>query len=273
MGVPRGAGGGGTRRTTPRRSPRSPHSSVRRTVGSQPVSVRSASGRVLLETTARPGDGRDSMVSLAGLVLPERGDSASLSLSLATPASGAVYYYLTVTEVPKVRPVRPGDQGIQVERWYERYDTGAPAVSVAEGELVRVRLRITVPAERQFVVLDDALPAGLEVVDPALRTSASILPPTDARDGDGDDDLPAGYGGYGSWRGWWSPWDHHEFRDDRVVYAATVLWRGTYTASYLARATIPGTFIRPPAHAEEMYNPAVNGRSDGGVFTVTAKAP
>ena len=43
--------------------------------------------------------------------------------------------------------------------------------------------------------------------------------------------------------------------------------------TYVARATTPGVFVRPPAHAEEMYNPAVNGRSDGGVFTVTAKAP
>jgi uncharacterized protein YfaS (alpha-2-macroglobulin family) len=27
-------------------------------------------------------------------------------------------------------------------------------------------------------------------------------------------------------------------------------------------------FVRPPAHAEEMYNPALHGRSDGGVFSV-----
>ncbi len=77
---------------------------------------------------------------------------------------------------------------------------------------------------------------------------------------------------YGSWYyGYWSPFDHRELRDDRAVFAATVLWRGTYHASYVARATTPGTFVRPPAHAEEMYNPAVNGRSDGGEFTVNAK--
>jgi uncharacterized protein YfaS (alpha-2-macroglobulin family) len=74
---------------------------------------------------------------------------------------------------------------------------------------------------------------------------------------------------YGSWdAGWWSPFDHREMRDDRVVFAATRLWPGSYSATYLARATTPGTFIRPPAHAEEMYNPAVFGESDGGVFTV-----
>ena len=74
---------------------------------------------------------------------------------------------------------------------------------------------------------------------------------------------------YGSWdAGWWSPFDHRELRDDRVVFVATRLWKGSYSATYLARATTPGTFTRPPAHAEEMYNPAVFGESDGGVFTV-----
>jgi uncharacterized protein YfaS (alpha-2-macroglobulin family) len=75
---------------------------------------------------------------------------------------------------------------------------------------------------------------------------------------------------YGSWdAGFWSPFDHKELRDDRVVYSASVLWPGTYTVSYLARATTPGSFILPPARSEEMYNPGVNGRTGGGTFTVT----
>jgi uncharacterized protein YfaS (alpha-2-macroglobulin family) len=57
---------------------------------------------------------------------------------------------------------------------------------------------------------------------------------------------------------------------DRVVQEKQpgMLWSGTYSASYLARATTSGSFVRPPVHAEEMYNPAVHGRSDGGRFTV-----
>lgn len=52
-----------------------------------------------------------------------------------------------------------------------------------------------------------------------------------------------------------------------------MLWAGSYTASYVARATTVGTFVRPPAHAEEMYNPALQGRSDGGRFVVEEKNP
>src|SRR6185295_1327530 len=77
---------------------------------------------------------------------------------------------------------------------------------------------------------------------------------------------------YGSWiDGWWSPWEHKEIRDDRVVYFARTLWKGNYTATYVARATTAGTFIRPPAHAEEMYNQSLGGRSEGGIFTVVPK--
>ena len=229
----------------------------------------------------------DSSVTLRGLI--GRGSSAegAVRLSLAAAGTGApVYYYFTVRAVPQERGVRPEDAGIQVERWYEKFDDHSPIIAAAEGEVVRVRLRVTVPTDRQFVALDDALPAGLEAIDLSLRTVGGIpgpgagenrnpyLAPSENSEeleggGEGDEE-PEWY--YGSWdAGWWSPFDHKEMRDERVVYFATVLWKGTYTATYLARATTPGVFVRPPARAEEMYNPAVHGRSDGGVFTVTEK--
>ncbi|HUC41540.1 MAG TPA: hypothetical protein VMR92_11935, partial [Gemmatimonadales bacterium] len=190
-----------------------------------------------------------------------------------------LFFYATVHDVPRQRPVTPDQQGIQVERWYEDYDTGKPIVSAPEGSLVRVRLRITVAADRQFVALTDPLPAGLEAVDLSLRTTGQLPGPGAAAPEttpSEETDEQSGYYSwgwyYGSWdAGWWSPFDHKELRDDRVVYFATVLWTGRYTATYVARATTPGTFMRQPAHAEEMYNPAVQGRSDGGVFTVTQR--
>ncbi len=233
----------------------------------------SAGGRSMLEL-ASLGAARDSSFALAGLV--EAGPSGQrLQLRLQADA-GPLFYYVTVTTAPRVAPVRPGDRGIQVERWYESYETGKPVTEIAEGELVRVRLRVTVPSDRQFVVLDDALPAGLEAVDLSLRTVGGVPGPgaadSAATEGDAQQNGDEHWV-YGSWdAGWWSPFDHRELRDDRVVFVATRLWKGSYTATYLARATTPGKFTRPPAHAEEMYNPAVFGESDGGVFTVVQKA-
>ena len=250
-------------------------------VASRPVRVR-AGTKVLLQGTAA-GPSADSSVALTGLLGRRKDGGQTLRVALdAPPAAGAaggpVYYYLTVTEVPRAQPVRPDWQGITVERWYERYADGRPVTSIAEGELVRVKLRISVPSERHFVVLDDALPAGLEAIDLSLRTVGGIPGPGAADTSSSEDDSregdESGYGrwAYGSWdAGWWSPFEHKEIRGDRVVYYATMLWKGTYTASYLARATTPGIFVRPPAHAEEMYNPAVFGRTDGGVFTIDAR--
>jgi alpha-2-macroglobulin len=231
------------------------------------VRIDGANG-TLLTRTVGGGAVRDTTFVLGSLV-----QGNTVRLHITTQGAAPVYYYLTVREVPRTRPVRPVDRGIQVERWYERVDTRAPITRIAAGELVRVRLRITVPADRQFVVLDDPLPAGLEAVDLSLRT---VRPPgvdlPEQRDASGGDVGGWDTGGwyYGSWdSGLWSVFDHKELRDDRVIYFATYLWTGTHTATYLARATTAGTFVMPPAHAEEMYNPAVNGRTGGGEFVVT----
>jgi hypothetical protein len=40
----------------------------------------------------------------------------------------------------------------------------------------------------------------------------------------------------------------------------------------IPRPTTAGRFVRPSAHAEEMYNPAANGRSEGGWFRIVEKA-
>ena len=118
---------------------------------------------------------------------------------------------------------------------------------------------------------------GLEVLDLSLRTTPSVGPFVSETAVQADE----AYDGsvqpyfkwlYGSWAdGWWSPWEHKELRDDRVVYFARTLWKGSYSATYVARATTAGTFVRPPAHAVEMYNHSLGGRSDGGVFKVVPR--
>jgi uncharacterized protein YfaS (alpha-2-macroglobulin family) len=256
-----------------------------RTAARRGFTVASA-GRVLFRSDGTGEALRESSADLSGLLTDGPDGTKLLSIRISSPGdegAAPLFYYFTVSEVPAQRPVTPDQQGIEVERWYENYDTGQPIISASEGALVRVRLRITLPAERRFLALEDPLPAGLEAVDLSLRTSG--LPGPGARaagqDVEGEEEEAPQQGDnylfgwyYGSWdSGWWSPFDHRELRDDRVVYVATYLWPGTYTATYVARATTPGVFVRPPAHAEEMYNAAVQGRSDGGVFTVTPKTP
>jgi alpha-2-macroglobulin len=228
--------------------------------------------RTLAETRARRGEPGSSTASLSGLLSARPRGSQVLRLSLDAAGSGApVYYHLSVIEIASRPSFTPLNRGIVVERWYETLDTRRPVTQVDEGQVVRVRLRITVPEQRHMVILDDPLPAGLEAVDLTLRTVSPFAvdpfgPPEEERE------MP-GYGWYfGSWdSGMWSPFDHKEIRDDRVVHFARVLWKGTYSATYLARATTAGRFTAAPAHAEEMYNPGVHGRSGGGSFVVNGQ--
>ncbi|HEY2824471.1 MAG TPA: alpha-2-macroglobulin family protein, partial [Gemmatimonadales bacterium] len=245
-----------------------------RRAGDRIVRVRTG-GRDLLRAVRAADHPVDSAVALSGLLTDQPDGTKNLTLAVNATGSGpGVFYYLDVEETPLHQPVRPDQQGIQVDRWYEGFDDHKPTITAVEGDLVRVRLKITVSAERQFFVLSDALPAGLEAVDVSLHTASGTPEANDAGASEEREPSQTNRWWYGSWEnGWWSPFDHRELRDDRVVYVATVLWPGTYDVTYVARATTPGTFVRPVAWAEEMYNPGVQGRTDGGVFTVTAKVP
>jgi uncharacterized protein YfaS (alpha-2-macroglobulin family) len=235
------------------------------------VSAPGGAQRIVLRTV--DGNAADSTIGIAGLV-GLVGDSLAVTIHLAAP-DAPVFYSITSEQVSATPDTRPATRGVIVERWYERFDNGAAVTEVRAGDLVRVRLRVTVPTDREFVALDDPLPAGLEAVDLSLRTSGTLGPfATEASErarAQRDREAAAG-GALGSWdSGWWSPWEHSEKRDDRVTWFARSLWAGSYTATYVARATTAGRFIRPPARAEEMYNAAVSGRSEGGTFVVVGR--
>ena len=77
-------------------------------------------------------------------------------MSLQAAGTGPSVYQLAVREV--ARHLRPARRGSRWSTAYESVDTRRPLTTVAEGEVVRVRLRITV-RNQGMVVLDDPLPA------------------------------------------------------------------------------------------------------------------
>ena len=171
-------------------------------------------------------------------------------------------FYSTRLQYALSEPPPASNQGIQIERRYERFTenaTEAPAAtSFNAGDLVRVTLSITVPQERRYVAVNDALPAGFEAVDSWFRTTASDL----AKDAS----VQTGDGNY--W--WWERggFDRIEKFDDRVALFATRLGVGRHQFSYIVRATTTGTFRAAGATAEEMYAPEVQGRTAPAVIEV-----
>jgi alpha-2-macroglobulin len=195
--------------------------------------------------------------------------------------AGVVYYGALLRYAPLGMPTTALDKGIVVQRWVEPYSGGGQVRAVQAGQLVRLQVRLATSMERNNVAVDVPLPAGLEAVDTSL-SSAARLPAMagasrprgeegDADDGDeadGDDDAESAFA-----FGFWTPFNHTERRDDRVVLFADRLPPGIHLTSIVARATTPGDFLLMPAHAEEMYAPEVFGRSDGSHFTVVEGNP
>ena len=110
---------------------------------------------------------------------------------------------------------------------------------------------MAVPATRRFVVIEDPLPAGLEPMSFGLVTESQ-----------------SAASALGMQMG---PLDHTEIRDDKVVFAVTQLEPGLYHYTYLARAMTSGTFVAPPARAEEMYHRETFGRTGTGQFEVLTR--
>ena len=186
-------------------------------------------------------------------------------LILSKEGEGRMYYRLGLRYAPTDLNLKPLDMGFVVLREYEAVDDPQDLWQdeqgvwhVRAGARVRVRLTMVADSRRYHVALVDYLPAGLEAINPALAVSGS-LPPDPA-----SPDFT-----YGWW--WWGPWyEHQNLRDERAEAFTTLLWDGVYEYTYLARATTPGTFIAPPARAEEMYSPEVFGRSGSDWIIVEA---
>jgi alpha-2-macroglobulin len=156
------------------------------------------------------------------------------------------------------------DQGFLIERSYAPYEEGKDRPSSTRfkaGDLVQVTLRFTLTKERRFVAANDPLPAGFEPIESWFATTASDL--ARAQDDQGEPDQRV-------FRWWWERggFDHVERHDDHVALFATRLSEGVHEFSYIVRATTAGTFRTAPAHAEEMYEPEVFGRTSTATIEV-----
>jgi uncharacterized protein YfaS (alpha-2-macroglobulin family) len=183
-------------------------------------------------------------------------DQEEQDLIISKEGPGRLYYRLGLKYAPTDLQLEPLEMGFVVQREYEAVDDPEDVTRREDGTWVikagaRVRVRLTMVADnrRYHVALVDPLPAGLEIINPALAVSGSV--PQDPESSE------ARYG----WWWWWTWYEHQNMRDERAEVFTSLLWDGVFEYTYVARATTPGTFVVPPTKAEEMYSPEVFGRS------------
>jgi hypothetical protein len=207
------------------------------------------------EFLGRTTERHETLIPMTYVLSETSSGGGTQDLIISKEGQGRLYYRLGLRYAPTDLNLKALDAGFVVLRRYEPVDNPEDVSQDSDGVWhikagARVRVHITLVADnrRYHVALVDPLPAGLEIINPALAVSQSTPQ---------DDPSTLRYGWW-----WWGTWyEHQNMRDDRAEAFTSLLWDGVYKYTYIARATTPGTFVVPPTKAEEMYSPEVFGRS------------
>jgi uncharacterized protein YfaS (alpha-2-macroglobulin family) len=213
----------------------------------------------IMDNTATPDNVKESEV-LVIQVADLLADQANKLVISRTAGDGNLYYTTHLRAFLPVPEVEPLDRGIILNRRYSLLNDPArqPITSAAVGDAVQVTITIIAPNNLHYVVIEDALPAGAEAVNPNLLTSSQVGTEPGL---DRTDPLSRGWG----W--WW--FSNIEMRDEKVVLYATYLPRGTYEFTYTIYPSLAGAYNVIPTTGFEFYFPEVYGRTAGMLFTIT----
>ncbi len=194
------------------------------------------------------------------------------AVTLDITGTGRLYYAARLSYAPLDFKATPINAGMEVHREYslernKKWVLLKSPMRIKTGELVRVDLYLSLPAARNFVVVDDPVPGGLEPVNRDLATASAV----DAAKGDFQAAGGSFWFRFNDWREYgydhWSFY-HKELRHSAVRFYSEYLPAGNYHLSYVAQAIAPGEFSVIPLHAEEMYDPDVYGKSLPASLTV-----
>ncbi len=150
------------------------------------------------------------------------------------------------------------DRGFRIERVVKNLTdanrTGTSEAPFKLGDQLLITYRLNSRKLQNFVALEDALPAGLEVVNPNLALVAKFfqLPPADPQ----DRLLGLSYS---------------EMRDRSALLYFNTVDPGSGTYSILARATAAGMFRWPATQVAPMYDSRFSGLSASSVCVVAAE--
>jgi uncharacterized protein YfaS (alpha-2-macroglobulin family) len=176
---------------------------------------------------------------------------SNLQLKLSGAADAKGYVALLASGVPTKTP-EPADHGIQIRR--RLLDRSGKEVNdtVRSGELVQVELSVQSSSSIANLVIEDLLPAGLEIENPRLEGTADSASVDTVK----------------TKQPRFTP-DRTDIRDDRLVLFGNIDAAGKATYTYLARAVTPGEYVLPPARVECMYDLGISSISESGKLVVS----
>lgn len=193
--------------------------------------------------------GRNEQVMTKSVPMAEL-PQGKVPVEIAESGKGRLYYSLRLKYAPADNvPAR--DEGFMVLRQVVPVE-GAPSLdpTLRAGQIYKVTLSVITPQERRFVVLDEPLAGGLEVVQTTFETESDSM--RRALLLSSSKEKPR----------WGGTFNHFEINDDRVLLFADSLEAGEHTFEYLVRAGYPGKYSQPATRCEQMYQPEVFGTTE-----------
>lgn len=210
---------------------------------------RAAAAQPFTGTARRAGEPAARFDAKGGLDLAfdEPGDGGVV---LENDGPGTMYYTWSAAGVPaEAAEAQEGDHLVRLRRRFLDAE-GRPLEGrpVRQGEMLVVEWVLAAAGDpTSNLVVEDLLPAGLEIENANLKTSEAV---PWAR---GKSTLPV---------------RHVDGRDDRMI-AFTGVFGGERRFFYAVRAVTQGRFAVPPALAEGMYQPEQRSLHGRGVLEVT----
>ena len=182
------------------------------------------------------------------------------SLTVERAGVGTLYFALHAEFLKTLAMGEAEGNGIAITRRYFKLGSANRKIAVAAGKSVRSHDDPVGPQQRrQPLAMDDVLAVG-DIVEVELTIQAD----EDFEYVAFEDVKPAGCeavrlrSGY-TWDS--SLWANVELRDDRVVFFAGSLGKGTHVLRYKLRAETPGRFHALPARGFAMYAPEIHAQS------------
>jgi alpha-2-macroglobulin len=190
---------------------------------------------------------------------------------------GRLYYRAVLNVSRPVEEVRPIDAGMRIDRVYVASDCASSSarrsarncpplstLALASDKPINARLTLVLLNDSYYVMVEDFIPAGMEILNRSLQTSQQGIDSPEVQvEIQFDDRDPFAEG----W-GWWL-FHEPQIRDDGILFTADYLPPGTYVLTYTLIPLQPGEYRVLPAHAWEAFFPEVQGTSAGAVFEIT----
>jgi len=178
---------------------------------------------------------------------------------------GRLFYNVVLKVSRPVKDVQPLNAGMGIERIYcpaaQKDCTPLTALKLDPDQLVTARLTLTLPHDAYHVIVEDHIPAGMEILNRSLKTSQLGADTTDVKVQFKDED-PFAEG----W-GWWL-FNEPQIYDEGILFTADYLPAGTYVLTYTLIPVQAGEFQVLPAHAWQAFFPEVQGTSAGTLFKI-----